>query len=94
MAINDIILLKVICETSRQSWTLKGDMGFLSYGRFMIMVLIVAVGAQTIFLVIPWVSRYAFVCLHIFDLRADHRLFARGRPGYLRARAHCVGCRC
>lgn len=58
------------------------------------MVLIIAIGAQTIFLVITWVSRYAFICLHIFDLRSNHRLLARRRSGYFRAGAHCVGCRC
>ena len=41
------------------------------------MVLVVAIGAQAIFLVVSWVSRYAFICLHIFNLRANHRLLAR-----------------
>ena len=41
------------------------------------MVLVVAIGAQTTLLVISWVSRYALICLHIFDSRTDHRLLAR-----------------
>lgn len=57
------------------------------------MVLVVAVGTQTTFLVISWVPRHTFICLHIFDLRSNNRLLSRRCSGYLRAGAHCVGCR-
>ena len=52
------------------------------YPRFMVMILIIAIGSQTIFLVIGRVARYALVRVYGLHLGANSLLLYRRARGF------------
>ena len=76
----DMILLKVIYSDTGQQLPSAIEVGgsWDIYRRLMIMILLIAIGSQTILFVVGWMSRHTFVGVYIFD-SGLHSLLTRWR---------------